>query len=118
MLAPPTALPASHAFPAQTLFAHYLTSLVLALPISIAFAQYGRGVSYDLDFDLVGALKSAGGGGLAGALAMIIQVLTLMPLRTIMNYQYRYGGTLKSASKTLYADGGFKRYYAGLAAAL
>lgn len=118
MLAPPTALPASHAFPAQTLFAHYLTSLILALPISIAFAQYGRGVSYDLDFDLVGALKSAGEGGLAGALAMIIQVLTLMPLRTIMNYQYRYGGTLKSASKTLYADGGFKRYYAGLAAAL
>jgi hypothetical protein len=27
------------------------------------------------------------GGGVAGALAMVLQVLTLMPLRTIMNYR-------------------------------
>jgi hypothetical protein len=75
-------------------------------------------VSYNVDFDLMKALKSAGGGGIAGAAAMIVQVLTLMPMRTIMNYQYRYGGGIKNATNTLWRDGGFKRYYAGLAAAL
>jgi hypothetical protein len=49
---------------------------------------------------------------------MILQVLTLMPLRTIMNYQYRYGGTIKESVRNLYHDGGWKRYYAGLGAAL
>jgi hypothetical protein len=86
--------------------------------IALAIAQAGRGVSYDVNFDLVRALKSAGGGGIAGAAAMVVQVLTLMPMRTIMNYQYRYGGGFKNAIKTLWNDGGFKRYYAGLAAAL
>ena len=35
------------------------------------------------------AAKKAIGGGLSGALAGVIQVLTLMWLRTTMNYQYR-----------------------------
>ena len=39
-------------------------------------------------------------------------------MRTIMNYQYRYGTTMVTAAKTLYADGGFGRYYAGLLPAL
>jgi hypothetical protein len=78
----------------------------------------GRGVSRSVDFDLAEALKKAGGGGLAGAIAMILQVLSLMPLRTIMNYQYRYGGSLKESVRNLYHDGGLPRYYAGLGAAL
>jgi len=41
-----------------------------------------------------------------------------MPLRTIMNYQYRYGTTMSQATRTLYQDGGFPRYYSGLGAAL
>ena len=49
---------------------------------------------------------------------MILQVLTLMPIRTVMNYQYRYGTTMTEATKTLYADGGWTRYYQGLTAAL
>ncbi|KAI0821759.1 mitochondrial carrier domain-containing protein [Trametes gibbosa] len=49
---------------------------------------------------------------------MILQVLTLMPLRTVMNYQYRYGTTTTQAIKTLYTDGGWTRYYQGLTAAL
>lgn len=49
---------------------------------------------------------------------MVIQVLSLMPMRTIMNYQYRYGGGMVSSAKKLYNDGGMKRYYAGLGAAL
>lgn len=35
-----------------------------------------------------------------------------------MNYQYRYGTTTTEATKTLYEDGGWKRYYQGLSAAL
>ncbi|KAI0029013.1 mitochondrial carrier [Vararia minispora EC-137] len=72
----------------------------------------------DLDFDLKDALYKALGGGISGAAAMVLQVLTLMPLRTVMNYQYRFGTSTTIAIKTLYADGGFPRYYQGLAAAL
>jgi hypothetical protein len=35
-----------------------------------------------------------------------------------MNYQYRFGTTTTQAIHTLYADGGWKRYYQGLTAAL
>lgn len=69
-------------------------------------------------FDLKGALKRALGGGLSGATAMVLQVLLLMPIRTIMNYQYRHGSSLGAATKTLYYDGGIRRYYAGMSAAL
>ncbi|THH32736.1 hypothetical protein EUX98_g1444 [Antrodiella citrinella] len=72
----------------------------------------------DVEFDLGKALKSALGGGLSGAAAMVLQVLTLMPIRTVMNYQYRYGTSTMAATRTLYADGGWTRYYQGLAAAL
>lgn len=49
---------------------------------------------------------------------MVLQVLTLMPLRTIMNYQYRYGTSFQLTLHTLSAQGGPARYYAGLGAAL
>jgi len=35
-----------------------------------------------------------------------------------MNYQYRYGTSTTQATKTLYNDGGLRRYYQGLLAAL
>jgi len=35
-----------------------------------------------------------------------------------MNYQYRYGTTFTEATKTLYQDGGMRRYYQGIGAAL
>lgn len=68
-------------------------------------------------------LKKAGkralGGGIPGAVAMGAQVVTLMPLRTTMNYQYRYGGASTSqAIRSLYADGGVRRFYRGMAPAL
>jgi hypothetical protein len=72
----------------------------------------------DVDFDLKGALKRALGGGLSGALAMVLQVLLLMPIRTIMNYQYRHGTSFTVATQTLYQDGGLRRYYQGMSAAL
>jgi hypothetical protein len=57
-------------------------------------------------------------GGKAGATASIVQVLSLMWLRTSMNYQYRYGGTLESSLKSLYQEGGVGRLYQGLPFAL
>ncbi|KAH7102442.1 mitochondrial carrier [Auriculariales sp. MPI-PUGE-AT-0066] len=87
--------------------------------LAVAFSVWaGYRISGRVDIDWHKTLMSALGGGLAGAAAMVIQVLTLMPLRTVMNYQYRYGTSLKEASRALYEDGGFPRYYAGLGAAL
>eukprot|EP00557_Chaetoceros_sp_GSL56_P006806 CAMPEP_0176494486 /NCGR_PEP_ID=MMETSP0200_2-20121128/10129_1 /TAXON_ID=947934 /ORGANISM="Chaetoceros sp., Strain GSL56" /LENGTH=437 /DNA_ID=CAMNT_0017892261 /DNA_START=14 /DNA_END=1325 /DNA_ORIENTATION=+ len=57
-------------------------------------------------------------GGKAGATASVVQVFSLMWLRTSMNYQYRYGGTLTSSLKTLYTEGGVGRLYQGLPFAL
>lgn len=41
-----------------------------------------------------------------------------MWMRTIMNYQYRYGTDLKTAAKTLYKEGGVFRFYKGIGPAL
>ena len=56
--------------------------------------------------------------GTSGAGAMTIQVSSLMWLRTIMNYQYKNGGTLKDTSKLLYKQGGIFRFYQGYIPAL
>ena len=64
------------------------------------------------------ALKKSIGGGLSGSAAMIIQVSSLMWLRTTMNYQYRYGTTTTEAIKKLYKDGGIRRFYRGYLPAL
>lgn len=60
------------------------------------------------------AAKKALGGGKAGAAAAVVQVCSLMWLRTSMNYQYRFGGTLSSSLKELYSQGGVPRLYQGL----
>jgi hypothetical protein len=57
-------------------------------------------------------------GGIPGMLAMSVQVLTLMWLRTTINYQYRYGTSTSVALKTLYKEGGIPRLYKGLGPAL
>uniref|UniRef100_A0A7S2WCX6 Mitochondrial carrier protein n=1 Tax=Mucochytrium quahogii TaxID=96639 RepID=A0A7S2WCX6_9STRA len=62
--------------------------------------------------------KRALGGGLPGAMAMGIQVGSLMWLRTTMNYQYRYGTSTKVALQTLYKEGGIRRFYRGVGPAL
>ncbi len=63
--------------------------------------------------------RRALGGGLPGAIAMGVQVCTLMPLRSTMNYQYRYGNTTTmTALRTLYNDGGVRRFYRGIGPAL
>eukprot|EP00633_Aureoumbra_lagunensis_P005264 CAMPEP_0197318044 /NCGR_PEP_ID=MMETSP0891-20130614/49307_1 /TAXON_ID=44058 ORGANISM="Aureoumbra lagunensis, Strain CCMP1510" /NCGR_SAMPLE_ID=MMETSP0891 /ASSEMBLY_ACC=CAM_ASM_000534 /LENGTH=316 /DNA_ID=CAMNT_0042808297 /DNA_START=89 /DNA_END=1039 /DNA_ORIENTATION=+ len=65
------------------------------------------------------ASERALGGGASGAAAGIVQVLSLMWLRTAMNYQYRYGGDgmIKTIAK-LYDEGGIGRLYKGVGFAL
>ena len=57
-------------------------------------------------------------GGKAGSLAMGVNVVSLMWLRTTINYQYRHGTSTFNAFKTLYKDGGVRRFYRGLIPAL
>jgi len=57
-------------------------------------------------------------GGLAGMAAGVVQVLSLMWLRTTMNYQYRHGTTTGQAFRHLYKEGGIPRFYKGLVPAL
>jgi len=57
-------------------------------------------------------------GGLSGAAAGAAQVITLMWLRTAVNYQYRYGGTMSDAMVQLYSQGGICRFYEGITFAL
>ena len=56
--------------------------------------------------------------GTSGAMAMGINVCTLMWIRTTMNYQYRYGKTTTQAMRTLWSEGGIPRFYRGLTPAL
>jgi hypothetical protein len=57
--------------------------------------------------------RDAIGGGLPGMVAMGLQVSTLMWLRTTLNYQYRYGSTMTQTIRTLYQQGGIRRFYQG-----
>ncbi|KAJ8605163.1 hypothetical protein CTAYLR_000354 [Chrysophaeum taylorii] len=65
------------------------------------------------------AAKRAVGGGSSGALAGVVQVLSLMWLRTAMNYEYRYGGEgMVSTVRKLFEEGGIPRLYRGVGFAL
>lgn len=57
-------------------------------------------------------------GGLAGSSAMVLQVTSLMWLRTTMNYQYRHGTGLFETIGKLYKEGGVRRFYRGIGPAL
>ena len=67
---------------------------------------------------LGGALKKAVGGGIPGAVTMVLQVVLLMWLRTTVNYQMRHGGSLLAVMRLLYAEGGVARFYSGMSMAL
>ncbi|KAF3023169.1 hypothetical protein E8E14_014140 [Neopestalotiopsis sp. 37M] len=91
LLEPPPPQPRTKGWWAWRIFWFLVAALVLALFIK------GWIDADDTNFDLSKALKRALGGGLSGAAAMVLQVLLLM---------------------TLYHEGGFRRYYAGLLPAL
>lgn len=63
-------------------------------------------------------LVKAGKSGLGGGIASLVQVITLMWLRTIINYQSRYGTSFAHAFSVLYREGGIGRLYRGLSFAL
>ncbi|KAL1519894.1 hypothetical protein AB1Y20_023383 [Prymnesium parvum] len=67
---------------------------------------------------LLTASKKAIGGGIAGALAMVVQVAALMWMRTTINYQHSKGTGTLEAMAALYAEGGIARFYQGWLAAL
>ena len=64
------------------------------------------------------SLAKAFRGGLSGSIAMAINVCTLMPLRTTVNYQYRYGSNMKSSINKLYQEGKILRFYRGFGFAI
>ena len=63
-------------------------------------------------------IKKAIKSGTAGASAMVIQVSSLMWMRTTMNYQFKNGGSFIPTIKHLYAEGGIPRFYRGMLPAL
>lgn len=63
-------------------------------------------------------MKKSLKSGISGASAMIIQVLSLMWMRTTMNYQFKNGGRFLPTLKKLYAEGGIARFYRGVTPAL
>ena len=73
-------------------------------------------MTHNTDFNEI--LKKSVGGGISGAAAMTVQDTSLMWLRTIMNYQYRYGTNTTQAMKKLYQDGRLLRFYRGYTPAL
>jgi hypothetical protein len=62
--------------------------------------------------------RKALGGGIPGAAAGVVQVFTLMWLRTTINYQCRYGSSFFRALSILYQEGGIRRFYRGIGFAL
>ncbi|KAK1778286.1 mitochondrial carrier domain-protein [Copromyces sp. CBS 386.78] len=102
----------------RSYFAWRIFWTVAAITVTGVFVKAWIDAGADVNLDFKGALKRALGGGISGAAAMVLQVLLLMPLRTIMNYQYRFGTSFTTATKTLYRQGGLRRYYDGMGAAL
>ena len=64
------------------------------------------------------AWRDAISGGKYGALAGVLQVFLMMWLRTVTQYQHRYGVTTMEAFTVLYSQGGIRRFYRGLTYAL
>jgi len=64
------------------------------------------------------ALNAAIKGGASGSIAMVLQVILLMWLRTTVNYQYKHGVDARTAFMRLYQEGGILRFYRGATLAL
>lgn len=64
------------------------------------------------------SINKAMKGGVAGSSAMVLQVVSLMWLRTTMNSQYRHGTRFFETMRYLYNQGGIRRFYRGVGPAL
>ena len=105
---------AGHVIAAATPSLDYATHLAAAPSVD---ATHLIAAAAALDYKAL-ATKAIGGGA-SGALAGVVQVSSLMWLRTAMNYQYANGGngTLSTVA-TLYEEGGLPRLYRGVQYAL
>lgn len=56
--------------------------------------------------------------GVSGSKTMAFNIVSLMWLRTVMNYQYRYGTSFPNTIAILYREGGIRRFYSGMTYAL
>ncbi|KAJ3999417.1 mitochondrial carrier domain-containing protein [Lentinula boryana] len=108
----PEALPDRKRSPWEIAF--YVICVMLGI-ILLAMLIKGFIEAEDVDFDFGKAFKSALGGGLAGAAAMVLQVLLLMARPHDLGSEKAIS---QLATKTLYREGGYRRYYQGLTAAL
>ncbi|KAH8054284.1 mitochondrial carrier protein [Aureococcus anophagefferens] len=91
----------------------------LGAPLVIPAGKEGP----DLGKVLSKAASRALPSGAAGGVAMGLNILCLMWMRTTVNYQYRYGSGTITAIKALYKEGGstpagITRFYRGLVPAL
>lgn len=77
-----------------------------------------RGKAQSFTDVIVLAQRAAFKGGIFAATAGVIQVITLMWLRTAVNYQYRYGVPMITALRELYKQGGIPRFYKGVSYAI
>jgi len=85
--------------------------------VTTTIAQQTTTIDYSEILSAAG--RRALGGGASGAAAGVVQVLSLMWLRTAMNYEYRFGGEgMTSTVKKLYDEGGVPRLYRGVGFAL
>ena len=87
--------------------------------LDVASASHVIAAATPVALDYGALVTKAIGGGASGALAGVVQVSSLMWLRTAMNYQYANGGngTLSTVA-TLYEEGGLPRLYRGVQYAL
>ncbi len=99
--------------------------VVILCVLQIAFASKALGTKKQLKYtrteginDFRAVLQHAAREGKSGAIACAIQVITMMWLRTAVNYQHRFGVSLKTALVELYKQGGISRFYQGLSFAL
>ena len=81
-------------------------------------AREARRAPTELSAVLANAAQKELGGGISGALAMVVQVVALMWMRTTINFQHKYGMSTREALAALYAQGGIARFYQGMTAAL
>ena len=109
--------PQSHAAPAVCT-PRLVLLVTLAMALALAAHALPGAMPPEARVIVAKAAWRALGGGAAGALAGVIQVLSLMWLRTTMNYQYRYGTSMCAAMRTLYDEGGVCRFYQGVGWAL
>eukprot|EP00903_Cladosiphon_okamuranus_P016698 g15393.t1 len=93
-------------------------SAAVATSSSAELVAQAGAVSVDVGAIFAKAGSRAFGGGISGAAAAVVQVLSLMWLRTTMNFQYKNGGSTQEALQTLWEEGGIPRLYRGVSFAL